>query len=612
MKHFTTKFLAVCAFLAVVGSVQAQVFYQQLFDSPGLPTGWTTTDPSGNNVLWAKCTNVTTDCHADLGYDAFAGADKANGFMVLDSDGAGDLGAGITHQSRLNSAAIDCSGKPQVYAVFEHQIGVYDYAADENAQLFVSNNGTTWTAFTLFDNITGAGGTRFSDNPTVSGIDISTVAGNQATVYLRWEWIGNYEYWWTLDDVRLTTIDPSPANDLAVSSFYYPVSSFATPESQVAIDTFGFEAYISNNGLAEQTNVKVYAYVLEYDINSGDLLGVLFTDSVSVASLAPGTVDSTFTLPNRFAPELPVGLYAVAYEVVADGVEQVPSDNFEGDFFEVTDLVFAKENGPQTASQPADGGDWAVGNYYRMGPLGATLEQYKAVGAEFAYAVDPPQVPGDINVEISLYRINDDVDEFFENFEPDGSSMELVGTAPFDAPDGTENYELLSTEIIDLGTGEAGVVLDPNGRYILAAGYAGESATAFTAFNSNIFSDNVSTILYIGGEWGGNFQGRPNAVVRMYIDLATSTDDNPLAETALNVSPNPTAEFVNLKVKFDEPTNATITIADINGRVIRTENRSAMLDETVTYQMPQLASGTYLARIATAKGTRTLKFVVQK
>jgi len=612
MKHFTTKFLAVCAFLAVVGSVQAQVFYQQLFDGPGLPAGWTTTDPSGNNVLWARCTNVTTDCHADLGYDAFAGADKANGFMVVDSDGAGDLGSGITHQSRLNSAAIDCSGKPQVYAVFEHQIGVFDYDADENAQLFVSNNGTTWTAFQLFEGLEGGQG-DFSDNPTVSGIDISAVAGNQATVYLRWEWIGNYEYWWTLDDVRLTTIDPSPANDLAVNDFYYPVHSYATPESQVAIDTFDFEAYISNNGLAEQTNVKVYAYVQEHDPNTGAFISVLFTDSITIASLAPGVVDSTFTLPNRFVPDLPAGLYAVTYEVVSDAVEQVPSDNFEGDFFEITDLVFAKENGPQTASRPQDGGDWAVGNYYRMGPLGASLEQYVAVGAEFAYAVDPPQVPGDINVEISLYRINDDVDEFFSNFEPDGSSMELVGLSGLDAPDGTENFELLSTELTDLGSGLPGVLLDPNGRYILAAGYTGESATAFAAFNDNVRADFVSTVTYIGGDWNlGGFVGSPNAVLRMYIDLATSTDDNPLAETALNVSPNPTAEFVNLKVKFDEPTNATITIADINGRVIRTENRSAMLDETVTYQMPQLASGTYLARIATAKGTRTLKFVVQK
>lgn len=154
-------------------------------------------------------------------------------------------------------------------------------------------------------------------------------------------------------------------------------------------------------------------------------------------------------------------------------------------------------------------------------------------------------------------------------------------------------------------------LLEPNGRYILAAGYIGTSNTAFTAFNDNVRADFLSTILYIGGEWGGTFEGRPNAVLRMYLTLFTSADNNPLAETALNAFPNPTADVVSLKVKFEEPTDATITIADINGRVVRTENRAAMLDETVTYQMPQLASGTYLARIATEKGTRTLKFVAR-
>lgn len=607
MKHFVTRLLTVCALIAFVGSVQAQVFYTQLFDNPGLPTGWTTTDPSGNNVLWERCTNVTTDCHAPFAnIPLYMGADKANGFMILDSDGAGELGG--THQSRLTTAAINCSDKDQVFAVFEHQIGVFDYDADENALLFVSNNGTTWTPYQLFNDITGSGGTRFSSNPLVSGIDISSVAANQATVYLRWEWIGNYEYWWILDNVRLTTIDPSPAHDLSVSDFFYPVSSYATPESQIGTDTFQFTAYVSNLGTATQTNVRVYAYVIQYD-DQGVFQGIVHIDSTIVPALAPGVVDSAVTLENLFAPELLIGLYSVAYEVFADSLDSNDDDNFDGDFFEVTDFLFAKENAPESASRPASGGDWAVGNYYRMGP---GLELFKAAVAEFSYAVNAPQLPGDINVDITLYRINDTVDVNFDNFEPDGSSMEPIGVASYDAPDDTEDYDMHETELFDLNSSEAGVLLEPNGRYILSAGYVGTSNTAFTAFNDNVRADFVSTILYVGGEWSGNFAGSPNAVLRMYLDLVVSTDENPLAETALNVFPNPTADVVNLKVKFDEPTDATITIADINGRVVRTENRAAMLDETVTYQMPQLASGTYLARIATKKGTRTLKFVVQK
>ena len=609
MKHFTTKLLAVCVLLAMAGGAQAQVFYQQLFNNPGLPAGWTTTDPSGNGVLWERCTNVNTDCHTDeYGYPLFEGSDKANGFMILDSDAAGAVNG--SHQSRLTSAAIDCSGKSEVYALFESQIGVFDFAADDNAKLFVSNNGTTWTAFQIFDGVTGTTtDNRFSENPEVSGIDISSVAANQSTVYLRWEWVGNYEYWWILDKVELTTVNPAPANDLAVADFFYPVSSFATPESQIGSDTFAFVAYVSNLGTAAQTNVKAYAYVLGYD-DAGNLLGLAFVDSVSVASIEPGVDSLELSFPNRFAPELPAGLYAVAYEVTADLADQHDTDNFVGDFFQVTDVLFAKENSPQTASRPADGGDWAVGNYYRMGTAQQPL--FKAVGAEFSFATDEAILPvEDVNVEIALYRINDDVEEDFSNFEPDGSSMTLIGTAPFDAPDGAASYDLFTSEIFDIATAESGVELEPNGRYILAASYVGANADAYTAFNSNVRADFVSTILYIGGEWGGNFVGRPNAVLRMYLDMIVSSTETPLPEVALNVMPNPTSEYVNLKMKFEEPTETTIIIGDINGRVIRTETRK-VFDETVTYRMPELASGTYIARIVTDKGTRTLNFVVQK
>jgi hypothetical protein len=65
-----------------------------------------------------------------------------------------------------------------------------------------------------------------------------------------------------------------------------------------------------------------------------------------------------------------------------------------------------------------------------------------------------------------------------------------------------------------------------------------------------------------------------------------------------------------LKVDFNKATDATITIAQLDGRVIRYENREGLTNETLSYQLPNLAAGTYLARIATKEGTKTKKFVV--
>lgn len=98
----------------------------------------------------------------------------------------------------------------------------------------------------------------------------------------------------------------------------------------------------------------------------------------------------------------------------------------------------------------------------------------------------------------------------------------------------------------------------------------------------------------------------------MYLELSTATDDLPLPESAMKLFPNPVSDVLNLEVSFEETTNATITIADISGRVINIDNRQGLTKEVLTYQLPQLAAGTYLARIATEKGTRTMKFVVVK
>lgn len=113
--------------------------------------------------------------------------------------------------------------------------------------------------------------------------------------------------------------------------------------------------------------------------------------------------------------------------------------------------------------------------------------------------------------------------------------------------------------------------------------------------------------------WNENgFGGDVNALLRLKISLVSTTDEQALPENTLSLFPNPVRETLQLGIQFEAPTDATITIADINGRVVTFEDRTGLTNETLKYNLPQLASGTYLARIATAKGTLTKKFVVQK
>lgn len=613
MKLIPVTFFFTMVLVLSCTKINAQIFFQQRFDAPGLPAGWSTSDESGHNILWQRCTDIQTDCHADLGFPLFEGSDKANGFMILDSDGAGVLPP-YGHYSRLTSPAIDCSGKDVVYVVFDQQIGVRDFADDGGIPfLYVSYDSIAWLPFFLFESVSNEYIiANFEQGPQVVSMDISGRAANRPKVYLRWEWQGNREYWWILDNIRLTENLP---NNLFLSNFNFPSRNYATPESQIAADTFHFKAYVTNKGTAPQTNVKVYAYVREW-IDQGEQINLFFADSLTLPVLAPGVVDSAVVFSQTFVPtDLAPGTYQVWYEVLSDSVDVYLPDNHDGDFFEVSGLVFSKEPRPLTAFGLASSGDWAVGNYYKMGAN--VLDQFQATKAVFAMSVSGTLIPG-TTAEVNLYKVKNEVLEDFSNFAPDGSSMELIGSAPYALKDtvGTIQFlQLDSVTLHDVVTGAEGVPLEANGRYVLAMWYHNvENGQIAHSYGTNKNIEGVSTLKFVNGQWdiNGIDFSRYNAALRMHLDLAVLTDEKPLANAALEAWPNPVSDVIHLKVIFEQPTDITISIADVNGHLVHMENRSSILQETLNYSLDHLPSGVYFARIAAKHGTRTVKFILNR
>jgi hypothetical protein len=538
----------------------------------------------------------------------FASTTAANGYAYVNSDAAGPLTS--SHISRLTSKAINCSGKNKVYIRFESLIGIFSTPSDHNVLLKVSNNNTTWTTYNFLPGLTSDD--QISADPEITILDISSVAANKSNVYLQWEWTGNNEYWWMLDDIVLSSTDLTPANDLAIDDFLYPVSSAVTPVSQIATDTFGFYAFVSNNGLADQHNVTLYAEVRDAAYT------LLYSDSATIATLTAGYKDTLIELPGRYAPNIPIGIYSVLYFVKSDGgADGRPADNVQGDYFEVTQSVFAKENGPTGAERPgfATPVDWAVGNLYRMSST--SLDNYKAVGFEFASATDPDYPIEKVHATAYLFKVHNDVAAAdFATFNKTSflspTSMDRVGKGEYQFAPGAKNYDIESVEIQDFQTGASGVHLTPGASYIAAIGYADSSRVAYHTFDYATKHFFYSSMVYAGQWYLDGFSNKANAVLRMVIDLITTTDDKPLPESTLTVFPNPARDIVNLKVDFNQPTDATVTLAQLNGRVIQIDERKALTSEVLTYEVLQLPAGAYIARIATKTGTATKTFIVQR
>lgn len=604
MKQLHRKLLVLAMCLTSTILHAQEPFWVENF-SNNIPAQWTNTDASGQGVVWKWCANNTSGCSPVFtGELPFQSATAASGFVHVNSDAPGQLMQ--DHLSQLTTPVIDCSGKNEVFIKFQSHIGTYNTTPAASARLRVSTDMSNWQEFMPFPDLQL--GNEFSPNPYISILDISSAAANQPTVYIQWQWRGNWEYMWDLDDIELYGQNPTPKFDLVISNFFYPASSFATPFSQIGTDTFGFSVTLTNRGLLPATNTKVKALV-------EDAAGhILFADSVLVETLMPGTVDSFVALPGTFVPDLPVGEYVVSYSVVSDSTDDVPSNNFFSSPFVVTDFVFSKEDEPQVSTRTASDVPWFVGNYYLMS--GGQFDQYKAMSAEFALGTTPGELDlDDVNANIFLFKVHESAGSDFSNFDLSsfpGQSLEWIGFAGYETPEGLSNGQLQQVELLDFETSEKGILLEPGGRYFLVIGYPQEARKTNHYFNTDIkYFNAVSTVVYSDQWYLGGFGDELAAVMRMYISLASTADEKPLPASTLNVYPNPASTEINLAVGFGQPTDATITIADLSGRVVRMEDRQGLTQEVVNYRLDGLSAGVYLARIATKAGTRTVKFAVQ-
>jgi len=173
---------------ATVGEVA--VFFSETMDSD---PGWTT------QGLWAWGTPTG-------GGGQYGDPDPTSGYTGANVYGYnlnGDYENSLS-ETHLTSTAIDCSGKTGVTLSFQRWLNV-ETSTYDHAYLRVSNNGSTWT--TLWQN-----GGEVTDTSWVEEVyDISAIADNQATVYLRWTMGTTDSSWqysgWNIDDVTLSAFE---------------------------------------------------------------------------------------------------------------------------------------------------------------------------------------------------------------------------------------------------------------------------------------------------------------------------------------------------------------------------------------------------------------------
>ncbi len=146
------------------------------------PAGWTISDGGTAGYSWQSSATSTAGLTLTGGTGRFA---------IVDSD---EAGTGVLFDDSLVTPVLDCSAYTTVTLGFRHHYN--DYSTYDSAAVEVSTDGATWTPVVTY--------TTDVTNSTVANLDLSAQAAGQATVRIRFRYIGNYDFYWLIDDVIVT------------------------------------------------------------------------------------------------------------------------------------------------------------------------------------------------------------------------------------------------------------------------------------------------------------------------------------------------------------------------------------------------------------------------
>ncbi|MBN4062454.1 SprB repeat-containing protein, partial [Bacteroidales bacterium AH-315-I05] len=310
------------------------------------PNGWEITS---SNTGWYFGASINSTSGGN--YAIFENGDPTPGGVPVPVNGAFSI-------TTLNS--IDLTTENDVWLTFEQ----YTATFQDMMEVQISLDGAIFTA--VGDNsdipaLTSTGGSPTS-NPMLRSYNISSIAGGQQKVWIRFEWrddLQNITYCWMIDDIKLTR---PPDNELVVLDAFYNTSFDSTftkyysktPQRQAQQDTLLFGCSVNNNGYADQPNTKLDVSV------SG---AVTYAVSSSSTTLLQGS-STSFDIATQFKPSV-IGTYNVDFDVNSDSVDYDITNNIISHQFDVTDTVYARDDGNYTGW-----GGWnGTGNLYQMGNL---------------------------------------------------------------------------------------------------------------------------------------------------------------------------------------------------------------------------------------------------
>jgi hypothetical protein len=230
---------------------------------------------------WSITTNLNAAPVAALKPAGFTTA--STGYAIINSDvegGNATQNASIYYTGLIDLSATGPNGaQPFVVISFEQ---THRRFAESTFVIYSLDGGTTWQEVEV--NTDMATNTN-TTNPDQLQVNLSSQIGNQASVKIGFKYVGQWDWFWAVDDVKLSTPDDY---DLEMTNVYWGSTGFwgarlpyyQIPIAQIAPIDFG--GIVSNLGASNQNDV----------VFTAALASGAYTGSSAASTVLAGTFDT--------------------------------------------------------------------------------------------------------------------------------------------------------------------------------------------------------------------------------------------------------------------------------------------------------------------------------
>jgi len=539
------------------------------------PSDWVINNTAGTPGLgWEFSSNPAAIPVSIL--SPFASTTAANGFLFVNSDAnsTADFDGSPIVTTATTSATINLTGQPVVRLRYQHN---FRWWHDTRGVSVSADNGVTWTDFEMSNENDYSLPNQNAGNPEQTVIDISSIAGNQAQVKIRF-YYNDHDWWgwyWAVDDVALFVPED---NDLVMLGGYWGSTGawgarlpyYQIPLSQLApLDVAGI---VKNYGALDQNDV-VFTAALASGVWSG---------SSAPEAVLTGATD-TISLTGALTPPPIVATHVINMSVSSSATDAVPADNsiLAAASVSVNNFIYARDKGTATNGTYNQGMGFEAGNIFdiyattNLSGIDTYIDAGAVVGAE---------------VYAKLYSID-------------------ATTGDFVFVDESVSYTLTAADLgqkITLALGAGATPLNAGESYLVVLGSYGDGGATDDLIISTAGVSEVQTSYYFDMTDLLWYYTTSTPMVRMNFDPSVGVnevEDN----LGLRVFPNPANEVIN--ISLNKEVSATLTLLDVSGKVVRTQ---ALNGISTSINTASLNSGVYFVTINDGTSVSTQKVVIKK